>query len=34
MPHDLRLLPDGLHPTAHGSARFADNLHQALHGGR
>jgi lysophospholipase L1-like esterase len=32
MPHDLRLLPDGLHPSAHGFARFADNLHQALHG--
>jgi hypothetical protein len=31
MPHDLRLLGDGLHPSAHGSARFADNLHQALH---
>ncbi len=32
MPHDLRLLPDGLHPSAHGFARFADNLHLALHG--
>lgn len=26
MPHDLRLLPDGLHPQALGFARFADNL--------
>jgi lysophospholipase L1-like esterase len=30
MPHDSRLLPDGLHPSAVGFARFADNLHQAL----
>lgn len=34
MPHDHRLLPDGLHPCAHGAARFADNLDQALHGKR
>jgi lysophospholipase L1-like esterase len=34
MPHDHRLLPDGLHPFAMGFARFADNLHQALHPGR
>lgn len=26
MPHDHRLLPDGLHPQALGFARFADNL--------
>jgi lysophospholipase L1-like esterase len=26
MPHDHRLLPDGLHPQALGLARFAENL--------
>jgi lysophospholipase L1-like esterase len=26
MPHDHRLLPDGLHPAALGFARYADNL--------
>jgi hypothetical protein len=26
MPHDVRLLPDGLHPAAIGFARFADQL--------
>jgi lysophospholipase L1-like esterase len=34
MPHDHRLLPDGLHPSAHGFARFADNLDRALHPSR
>ncbi len=30
MPHDPRLLPDGLHPQAAGFARVADRLAQAL----
>ena len=30
MPHDHRLLPDGLHPFALGFARFADNLATAM----
>ncbi len=30
MPHDHRLLPDGLHPQALGFARFAENLAMTL----
>lgn len=30
MPHEPRLLPDGLHPTAHGMARYTANLRAAL----
>lgn len=30
MPHDLRLLPDGLHPHAWGSARYAQALAETL----
>lgn len=30
MPHDHRLLPDGLHPQALGFARFADNLAEKI----
>ena len=33
MPHDHRLLPDGLHPFALGFARFADNLAAAMNTG-
>lgn len=32
MPHDHRLLPDGLHPQALGFARFAENLERQLAG--
>lgn len=32
MPHDVRLLPDGLHPQALGAAKYADALHRALSG--
>jgi lysophospholipase L1-like esterase len=30
MPHDHRLLPDGLHPQALGFAKFAENLERQL----
>jgi lysophospholipase L1-like esterase len=30
VPHDHRLLPDGLHPFALGFAKFADNLQRAM----
>lgn len=30
MPHDQRLLPDGLHPAAHGFARYAERLAERL----
>jgi lysophospholipase L1-like esterase len=30
-PKDARYYPDGLHPFAAGFAKYADNLHQALH---
>ncbi len=30
MPHDLRLLPDGLHPQALGAARYSEALAMAL----
>jgi GDSL-like Lipase/Acylhydrolase family len=32
MPHDHRLLPDGLHPQAFGFAKFADNVAKKLGG--
>jgi hypothetical protein len=32
MPHDHRLLPDGLHPQALGATRYAERLHAALAG--
>lgn len=32
VPEDLRLLPDGLHPAAHGSAMIAQRLTSALTG--
>lgn len=32
MPHDHRLLPDGLHPQALGFAKFADNVANKLGG--
>ena len=30
MPHDHRLLPDGLHPLAYGSAKYADAVAEAI----
>jgi hypothetical protein len=33
MPHDYRLLPDGLHPQALGFAKFAERAAEALGGG-
>jgi len=32
VPEDVRLLPDGLHPVAHGSAIIAERLEPALRG--